>query len=320
MEVETSPPWEKRATLVVFVLVVLAFTYLGYAYYTQRTLAGLMAALVSADAEVSANAAAELSSTDKALPYLSKALVNSPLPETRATCAELIFRRLEMRRSEGGTFATKEAEQQYLRSGLNLEAITRALQDESAAVRARAFKIVETVGTEQNYQRTRRDEMIAFEALLEKLASQVPGECDEAGEGLREAGVRALPYLVGVVFSDEDVFRLRGLQVLRTVVQDVLRGSNQRRVVPLLGRRRCRLLLREMTRLEEKDRSVITDVLNVSGRVPDGFFTSFREAYAAADEAERHELLEKHIGDIEKVEKARPGQKIEDLSKAGTSD
>ena len=316
MEAETTPAWERTATLVVFVLAVLAFSYLAYAYYTQRTLAGLMAGLVSTDEEVSANAAAELSRTDKALPYLGNALVNSALPETRAMCADLIFRRLEARRSDGGTFATKEDEQRHLRSGLNLEAITRALQDESATVRAHAFKIIETVGTEQNYQRTRRDEMIAFEALLGKLASGVPAERDEASEGLRETGVRALPYLVGVVFSDEDAFRLRGLQVLRTVVQDVLRGSNQRRIVPLLGRRRCRLLLREMTRLDEKDRSVITDLLNVSGRISDEFFASFREAYAALGEAERRELLNERIGRIEEIEKARPGEKIEDLSGA----
>ncbi|KPJ53350.1 MAG: hypothetical protein AMS16_05375 [Planctomycetes bacterium DG_58] len=309
MEQEQQPEeeraaWQQGATVLVLVLAVLAFAYIAMAYHTQRTFSRLMAELVSPDEEVSKKAADELASTDGALPYLSNALVHAALPEKRVLCATVILRRVEATRTAAGVFEDKEHQQRALRSGLNLEAITKGLQDESALVRTKAREILQIVGMEQTYQKNRLDEMVKFESLLTKLGSEKTTEQDEAGEELREAGVRSLPYLVGVVFSSDDVFRLRGLKALRTVVQDVLRGSNQRRIVTLIGRRRCQLLLREMVRLSESDRSVITDILNVSGRVPETFFTRFLKEYAALDEEDaRRTLLTERIEVLEEREK-----------------
>jgi hypothetical protein len=304
-EKEKAPSWQRSATVLVFILATAAFAYVGYAWYAQRHFQRLMRELVSADREISAKAADELASTDGALPYLTDALINRTRPEDRAFSAELILRRVEARRSAHGPFANVEEENRYLRSVLNLEAITSALQDESSTVRARALEIIRKVGTEQNYQKHRLGTMLEFEKLLKKLASSEPAEQDATGEELRRAGIRALPYLVGVVFSEDSPFRLRGLKVLRTVVQDVLRGSNQRRIVPLLGRRRCELLLREMTRLDENDRPLVTDILNVSGRVKGDFFERLLKEYAAKGPEGRGELLADSIRKLEDEESLR---------------
>jgi hypothetical protein len=275
MEEERAPSWQRSSTVLVFILAAAASAYVGYAWYAQRHYQRLMRELVAADSAARARAADELTSTDGALPYLTDALINCTRPEDRAFSAALILRRVEQRGTARGPFVGVEEEKRCLRSALNLEAITSALQDESSEVRAAALEIVRRVGTEQNYQKHRLETMVEFDKLLEKLGgSDVAGQ-RAAAEDLRRAGVRALPYLVGVVFSEDRAFRLRGLLVLRTVVQDVLRGSNQRRIVPLLGRRRCELLLRELARLGETDRPVVTDILNVSGRISEEFFARF---------------------------------------------
>lgn len=323
-----AAPWHGPATAAVFVLVVVVLTYVGYAWYTQVTFKRLMTELVSVDPAVSDRAADELAATDAALPYLCNALVHSPRPEKRELCAHVILRRLAARLAEGGPFADKEAEQRSLRRGLQLEAITAALQDENPEVRATALKIIDAVGTEQNYQRKRRETMLSFEALLKQLESGSPKERDSASDELREEGIQALPYLVGVVSSENSDHRLRGLRLLRTVVQDILRGSNQRRIVPLLGRRRCQLLLDEMSRMAEEDRSIVTDILNVSGRVKSDFFTRFLGEHASRSTGEgRRELLTACINDLEKREKVRRGgtsqesDRIEDLhDKAHTAE
>ncbi|HUW57754.1 MAG TPA: hypothetical protein VMZ92_14030 [Planctomycetota bacterium] len=303
---QEAPAWQGRLTALVFILAVTAFAYIAYAYYTQRSFGRLMTDLISPEEDVSSRAADELASSDDALPYLTNVLVHARAPERRVLCATVILRRVETRRRDAGSFSTVEQEQEALRSGLNMEAVTAALGDESLVVRTKAREIVALVGLNQTYQKTRLEDVLKFEELLRKLAEGTPAARDEAGEQLRETGVRALPYLVGVVFSDDGAFRLRGLNILRTVVQDVLRGSNQRRIVTLLGRRRCRLLLRETIRLAEADRSVITDILNVSGRVPEAFFPRFLEDYAAVtDEEARYELLTGQIDLLEEVEKVR---------------
>jgi len=305
-EEEKVPSWQRSSTVVVFLLAAAAFAYVVYAWYAQWYFQRLMRELVSADKEVGAKAAGELALTDRALPYLTDALINGTRPEERALSAELILRRVEARRSAHGPFANEEEEKRYVRSPLNLEAITSALQDESSTVRTRALEIVRKVGTEQNYQKHRLETMLEFEKLLKELAGSESAESDAAGEGLRQAGIRSLPYLVGVVFSEDSQFRLRGLRVLRTVVQDVLKGSNQRRIVPLLGRRRCELLLRELVRLGENDRPLVTDILNVSGRVKDDFFAEFLlKHYAAKGSQERGELLADSIRTLEDEESLR---------------
>ena len=306
VEERESPAGARRLTVLVYILVAAAFTYIGYAYHTQRVFGRLMTDLASSDEDISRRAADELASTDDALPYLTNALVHAPAPEKRVLCATVILRRVEARRQAAGTTETREEKQRGVRSGLNLEAVTKALGDESSVVRAKAHEIVRIVGLAQTYQKTRLAEMLKFEGLLKTLAGGTPAEHSGAVEELREAGIRSLPYLIGVVFSDDDDFRLRGLKVLRTVVWDVLRGSNQRRIVTLLGRRRCRLLLRETVRLAESDRSIITDILNVSGRIPETFFPLFLKHYAALDDEEvRRELLVERTELLEDLEKIR---------------
>jgi hypothetical protein len=190
---------------------------------------------------------------------------------------------------------------------VNLEAVTRALSDESPAVRAAALAVVDRVGTERAYQRNRVDEMKQFELQLKALSSADEPERNAALEGFRNAGDRALPYLVGVVFSDDREQRVRGLAALRASVQEILKSSNQRRIAPLLERRRCRLLLAEMTRLEPDERALVTDVLNVSGLLPESFFADVLKAWPTLDAAGRETLLAERVESLELSEKVRGG-------------
>jgi hypothetical protein len=321
MERERAPSWQGKATVLAGVLAAAAFAYLALAYRTQRKFNGLMGDLLSGDAELSRKAADELGSTDAALPHLSNAMLNSRLSEQRLLCADMILRHVHAKRAEARVFAGREEEQRSLRSGLDIRALTEALSDESPAVRAKARRIVEEVGVERHYQRNRLKAMIEYEAVLEKLRTGDETTRASAAEQLRSGAIASLPCLVGVVFSDDDAYRLRGIALLQTIVQDILKGSNQRRVVPLIGRRRCQLLLRELTRLDEKDRPIVLDILNVSGRVGGEFFTSFLERHASAGEKERSALLAATIENLELREKARnvppaESEKIRKLSGA----
>jgi len=316
-----APAWQKTVTVLVYLLAVVAFLAIGRAYLEQRSFNRLMDDLFSADDATCDAAAKELATTDGCYPYLCTALVRRYVANERALCADVILRRLEARDEEGGSFADEETRMRHLRAGLDLEAISAALSDECPDVRYKAMEIIRMVGLEQNYQRTRRDEMVSFEALLGQLAASDAKQRASAAEAFREAGIRALPYLVGVVFArdntftlegrnvlqyDDVAFRRRGLTVLRTIVTDVLKGSNQRRIVLLLGRRRCRLLLAELARFETaEDRKVLTDILNVSNRLPGDFFPSFLTAYAQADAGTRETFLTDRVLALESDEKVR---------------
>ncbi len=315
-ESHASPAWEKTAMLVVYALAAAAFLYLGYAYYTQRTFRALISELLSGDAARGDAAAAKLAATDDSLPYLTDALVNRPDPEDRALAAKVIRRRVEARLNRVGAIEGREETQRLLRPGLDLEAITRALSDESPEVRAATLAVVDLVGTNQNYQVTRLDEMREYEGLLAQLASPDKARQTAAAEAFRTAGDRALPFLVGVVFSGDKGLRMRGLTALRASVQEILRSSNARRIVPLLERRRCRLLLRELTRLDEAERPLVTGILNVSGRLPQDIFSAFLHAWPTLDAAGRDGLLAERVEFLELEERLR-GATPPEIEKAG---
>jgi len=301
---EPVPKWQKTATSVVYALAVAVVLYLGYAYYTQRMFAGLMTELLSGDRTSSDAAAARLVATDESLPYLADALLNDPRPQARALAAKTIRRRVQ---AKINTIGLKPR----LSLPLDLEAVTRALSDESPEVRAAALTVVNLVGCTENYQRNRLDEMRQFEGLLKDLGAADASAQAAAAEGFRAAGDRALPFLVGVVSSEDKEQRLRGLTTLRACVQEILRSSNQRRIVPLLERRRCRLLLREMTRLDPSEQALVTDVLNVSGRLPESLFADFLKAWPTLDAAGRERLLEERVEFLEVNERLRGGAEPE---------
>ncbi len=308
-QAEPVPAWQKTATVAVYALVVVAFLYLGWAWYVQRTFSGLVSDLLSDDSAKSSAAALKLAATDDALPYLTDALVNRPDPEDRVLAAKVLLRRL-CRKSELEPAAD-------LSAGLDLEAVTRALSDESPEVRAAALAVVELAGTRANYQRNRVDEMRQFEGWLKGLASADVAEHDAAAESFRTAGERALPYLAGTAFSEDRGVRLRGLAALRASVQEILKSSNQARIVPLLGRRRCRVLLAELPRLGESDRALVVDVLNVGGRLSPDFFSGFLKAWPTLDAPAREALLAERVESLEQAERRRGGEsdagKIEEL-------
>jgi len=359
--VETRPPvWQKTVTVLVYVLAVAAFLYIGHAILEQRKYRRLIDELFSVEAAVSEQAASQLASTDASYPYLCSELVRRVTPEHRSRCADVILRRIETKEKTAGPFASDDDRTTTLRAALNLEAITSAFSDESPEVRWKAFGIIAVTSVlndanpkilsdpselikklhfEQNYQRTRCRDMLAFDALMVKLAGDVP-TAEKAAAELREAGVRALPSLVGVVFARDDrfilqgrnvlsvdgdaTFRTRGLETLRTIVNDVLQGSNQRRIVPLLGRRRCRLLLEELTRCSDNAiRGLITDVLDVSGRLDENFFTTFLADAADTTHLTRSALLDETVRALEHAEKIRgetPAELRKGLKGAGKTD
>jgi hypothetical protein len=72
-----------------------------------------------------------------------------------------------------------------------------------------------------------------------------------------------------------------------------------------------------MARLGESDRSIITDILNVSGRVEPEFFTEFLKNYASLDDAAKRGLLTERIEYLEIREKLRgaPGPESDKIDK-----
>ena len=177
--------WEKPATVIVYILAVAAFAYIGYAFFEQRNFNRLMDDLFSTDEARSAAAAEQLAATSGSYPYLCSGLKRRDLPEDRVRCATVIMRRLDAREKEAGSFESDEERKTYLRSKLDLEAVTAALGDECPEVRWKALEIIAKVGLVQNYQRTRHKDMLEFEELLTKLASNDATSRDAANQELR---------------------------------------------------------------------------------------------------------------------------------------
>jgi hypothetical protein len=265
---------------------------------------------MSSDAAASERAAKALSATDDSLPYLTTALVNDATPEHRVRAAKTVLSRLKVKETSKG----REGE---LRPGLDMEAVTRALFDESPAVRAAALAVVNLAGIAADYQRTRLEEMQKFDALLGDLASPDDAKRKAAAETFRLAGERALPFLAGTAFSDDRDYVRRGLETLRGCVFEILKSSNQRRIVPLLERRRCGVLLAALPKLDEKDRALVTDVLNVSGRLSADFFSEFLRSWPATDAALRDKLVSERILQLESAErlKSEGADEIQKLSR-----
>lgn len=318
MEQEPTPAWQQKATTVVYLLAVLCFAYIGYAYYTQIRLDGLMSDLFSSDKSISDKAAAELAANADALPNLTTSLGRRWFHEERMLCAEVILKYLELRAKDAGDLEGEE-KQAYLRRGLNLEAVTAALSDESPPVRALALKIVDVVGTSQNYQRTRLEELRTFESLLAKFESGTAAERREAEKTLLNKKISALPYITGILYSHDADYHRRGAALLCEVVQDILRGSNQSRIVSLLGRRRTGLVMENLCRSTDKELSKqLRDTLMVSGRVKGELLDDVVKQYASLyDKTDRGAFIEESVINLERTEKVRRSDKEKDDSDAG---
>ncbi len=295
---EPVPAWQRKATVVVYLLVAAAFVYIGWAWMTQRKYNGLMFELMSADAARSEAASKALAESDDSLPYLAGALVNDAKPERRVLAARTILRRLRTAVDEGGSKGRPSPVP-------DLEAVTRALSDESPAVREQAATVVEFVGIRADYQRARLEEMRHFEELLKGLASPDNATRAAAAESFRRAGDRALPFLVGTLLSSDKEYARRGLESLKACALEVLKSSNQPRIVPLLERRRCGLLLAALPGEDAEGRSTVLELLNISGRLPKDFFGDFMSIAPTLDAPERDKLVNERILFLESAERLK---------------
>jgi hypothetical protein len=312
MESESEQPlpaWTKMATVLVYLLLVGVFVYIFVSFRTQADYFARMDRLVEGDEDARAAALKELKQTDDSLPFVCSTLINGMRPLNRKACADVILARLEARRAEVAKIGEEEDRRAIMRRGIDLFAVSKALTDESPEVRQKARQIIELTGTEQNYQKIRLSDMEKFEALLEKLRKGSEQERADAVEEFRQAGESGLGFLVGTVFAyDDPEFRLRGMTTLQVVMNDILRGSNQKRIVLVLGRRRCQLLIREMMDMKPENREVMRDLLNVSGRVPEQFFTDMMKDLASKPAPVPLEDIRPYVLELERIEKTRPAE------------
>jgi hypothetical protein len=318
---EPTPGWMKMSTVLVYLLVIAAFAYIFMSYMSQQSYFDLMDQLVNGDDEARASAIKALKDTDDSLPHVCSVLTNGVTPANRLACADIILARLEVRRPD---VASLDAEDRKaaMRRGVDMFSVTKALLDENPKVRAKARQIVELTGTVETYQQARLDDSSEFEALIEKLRTSADAERTDMVEEFRQIGERGINFLVGAVFSDDPEFRLRGLSTLRVVMNDILRGSNQKRVVLVLGRRRCQLLIREMLQMKPENRDIVLAMLNISERVPQSFFDDMIKDLQAQAEASGGKLplsaTRDYVLELEDLEKVRaaevPSEAIEDMS------